>query len=222
VRGQTKLRAKPASGRDRGLHNTAAELPTNQAEQADRERSDDDTKYRLATVCVGLAAIALTGCASTAPKPQFAQKIVADARISAADTTAVTVDAPEDVKILPEEKVRLAHKIQDKINVRKSANVAVGAPKSYSVELHLTRYQKGSAVARFMLAGLGQIHIDGTVDVYQMPGHTRVGEFDLKKTFAWGGAYGASTSIEEIETTFADGVAATVTGQSDDKPKDKT
>jgi Domain of unknown function (DUF4410) len=180
------------------------------------------SKYRLATVCVGLAAIALAGCASTAPKPQFSQKIVADARIGKADTTAVSVDASTEVKILPEEKERLAQKIQQKIDARKSTNVAVGAPKSYSVELHLTRYQKGSAFARFMLAGLGQIHIDGTVDVYQMPGHTRVGEFDLKKTFAWGGAYGGTTNIEDIETTFADGVAATVTGQSDEKDKSKT
>jgi hypothetical protein len=44
-------------------------------------------------------------------------------------------------------------------------------------------------------------------------------EFDMQKTFAWGGVYGASTSIEEIEDTFADGVAATVTGQEHTPPK---
>jgi hypothetical protein len=179
------------------------------------------TKYRFATVCVGLAAIALAGCASTAPKPQFSHEIVSDARVKAGDTTVVRVDAPEDVKILPMEKERMAEKIQQKIDARKSANVAVGTPKSYSVELHLTRYQKGNAFARAMLVGLGQIHIDGKVDVYQMPAHTLVAEFDLKKTFAWGGIYGAATSMEDIETTFADGVAATVTGQ-EEKPKDKT
>jgi hypothetical protein len=45
---------------------------------------------------------------------------------------------------------------------------------------------------------------------------------DLKKTFAWGGAYGAATSIEDIESTFADGVAAAVTGQKEDAKKQKT
>lgn len=58
--------------------------------------------------------------------------------------------------------------------------------------------------------------------VFEMPGHTRVGEFTLKKTFAWGGVYGAATSIEDIEDTFADGVAAAVTGQKEAPPKQKT
>jgi hypothetical protein len=117
------------------------------------------------------------------------------------------------------EKQRLADKIRMKIEDRKITNASNAAPRSYAVELHLTRYEKGNKVARFMLAGLGQIHIDGKVDLYQMPEHKLIGEFDLQKTFAWGGVYGASTSIEEIETTFADGVAAAVTGQSDDKAK---
>jgi hypothetical protein len=55
-----------------------------------------------------------------------------------------------------------------------------------------------------------------------MPAHTLVEEFDMQKTFAWGGIYGASTSIEEIEDTFADGVAATVTGQVHAPPKAKS
>lgn len=56
-----------------------------------------------------------------------------------------------------------------------------------------------------MLAGLGQIHIDGDVTMYALPDHSKVGDFHLKKTFAWGGIYGSSTSMEDIETTFADG-----------------
>ena len=46
-----------------------------------------------------------------------------------------------------------------------------------------------------------------------MPEHALAGQFDLQKTFAWGGIYGASVSVETIEDTFADGVAETVTGQ---------
>jgi hypothetical protein len=55
-----------------------------------------------------------------------------------------------------------------------------------------------------------------------MPGHTLLEEFDMQKTFAWGGIYGASTSMDEIEDTFADGVAATVTGQDHPVPKAKS
>jgi hypothetical protein len=68
-----------------------------------------------------------------------------------------------------------------------------------------------------MLAGLGQIHIDGDVGVFSLPDHQKVGDFHLKKTFAWGGIYGGATSIEDIENTFADGVAAAVTGQEETK-----
>jgi hypothetical protein len=64
-----------------------------------------------------------------------------------------------------------------------------------------------------MLAGLGQIHIDATVKVYAKANDQKIADFVVAKTFAWGGIYGASTSMEDIERTFADGVAAALTGQ---------
>ncbi len=57
------------------------------------------------------------------------------------------------------------------------------------VELLLTRYDKGNAFARAMLAGLGQIHIDGKVKLLEMP--------------------------EDIEMTLVDGVASALTGQTE-------
>ena len=179
------------------------------------------TKYRLPTVAASLVVIALAGCAQTPPKPTFSHEIVADARVASPDKTQVSVDAPESLQVLPSERDRLAQKIQTKIDDRKITNVSNATARAYAVELHLTRYEKGNKFARFMLAGLGQIHIDGKVDLYQMPEHKLIGEFDLKKTFAWGGVYGATTDIEQIELTFADGVAAAVTGQSDEKEKEK-
>jgi hypothetical protein len=180
------------------------------------------THRGAAVSALAIIIAAMAGCASSPPKPQFSREIVADSRLSVSDVAQVSVDAPDSVKILPLERQRLAEKIKSKIDSRKLANVGNNAGKTYEVDLHLSRYEKGSAFARFMLAGLGQIHIDGKVDVFQMPGHTLVGEFDLKKTFAWGGAYGVSTSIEDIENTFADGVAAAVTGQKDEQSKQKT
>lgn len=176
----------------------------------------------VVVAAAALAAVGIAGCAGTVPRAQFSHKMVTSGRVSSTDSVKADVDAADDVKILPEEKERLAEKIVSKINERKVANANAAAPRNYEVSLHLTRYDKGNAFARFMLAGLGQIHIDGTVSVFQMPGHTLVGEFTLKKTFAWGGAYGASTSIEDIENTFADGVAAAVTGQQEEPPKHTT
>jgi hypothetical protein len=136
-------------------------------------------------------------------------------RITVADTVQVVVNAPDSVKALPSDKERLAEKIQSRITTHKSAVASTGAPRPYSVELVLTRYEKGSAFARAMLAGLGQIHIDGKVTVFAMPEHQSLVSFDLAKTFAWGGIYGASTSIDTIEDTFSEGVAAQVTGQAE-------
>jgi hypothetical protein len=85
------------------------------------------------------------------------------------------------------------------------------------VELLLTRYDKGNAFARAMLAGLGEIHIDGEVTLIELPERNQVGKFSISKTFAWGGIYGGTTSMDDIEQTFADGVAAAVTGQKEQK-----
>ncbi len=167
----------------------------------------------------GIIVFGLYGCAGTAPKPNFSHAIVADARIASQDQDEVTVDADDAVKILPVERERMAQAVKLKIDTRKVSNASPTPARSYTVSLHLSRYDKGNAFARAMLAGLGQIHIEGKVAVFQMPEHTLVGEFQMTKTFAWGGIYGAATSMEDIENTFADGVAATITGQNDSPPK---
>src|SRR5581483_1543201 len=139
--------------------------------------------HRVAGLAVALVIAITAGCASSMPKPEYSRPIVADAHISAPDLAQVTVNAADDVKILPMEEERLSQKIKAKIDARKSANVRTGQAITYEVELHLTRYEKGNAFARAMLVGLGQIHIEGKVSLFQMPAHTLVGEFDLKKTF---------------------------------------
>lgn len=170
---------------------------------------------RALPVAAVLIAALSAGCAGTAPKPKFSHELVAEHRIAASDSVQVNIAASDKVKILESEKARLAEKIMLKIADRKVMNAQSAAGKTYEVTVHLSRYEKGNAFARAMLAGLGQIHIDGTVDVLELPARTSVGQFDLNKTFAWGGVYGASMSIEDIEATFAEGVAAAVTGQQE-------
>jgi Domain of unknown function (DUF4410) len=155
----------------------------------------------------------LAGCATTTPKAQFSKGEAASIRIAPTDLVKVGVDASQNVQILPSEEDRIAQDIEKKIEDKKLKNPQSSEQKRYDVDVHLTRYQKGSKVARFMLAGLGQMHIDGEVDIFEMPEHRLIETFGMSKTFAWGGAYGASTSIMDIEDTFADGVASTLTGQ---------
>ena len=175
---------------------------------------------RLIVAC-GLIGQALffTGCASTAPKAAFVQAIPVNARIANKDAVKATVTAATGVEILAVEKTRIAQRIEERVAMKQELNTGAQDAKSYEIELELTRYQKGSAFARAMLAGLGQIHIDGTVKLLELPERKQVGHFTIKKTFAWGGIYGGAVSMEDIERTFADGVAAAVTGQAEDKPK---
>lgn len=160
-----------------------------------------------------VSGLLLGGCATTVPRPQFARRIVPGFRITDKDPVSVKVDAAGNVKILPYEENRLVQEISQDIQNLQKDNSATGNLRSYEVDVHLTRYDKGSKFARLMLAGLGQMHIDGDIDVYSLPQHKLQESFTLKKTFAWGGVYGASTSIKDIETTFAKGVAQTLTGQ---------
>lgn len=176
---------------------------------------------RALHACVAVAALTAAGCAGTAPRPDFA-RASSVVRLAAADAVEVNVTAAGgEAQVLPEEQTRLAHKIKLRIDNRKLAHQLSGDARNFELDLQLSRYQRGNAFARAMLAGLGQMHIAGKVRLYQMPSHELVSEFDLAKTFAWGGIYGASTSIEDIENSFADGVAAAITDEQPAKPKQK-
>ncbi|MBN1381682.1 MAG: DUF4410 domain-containing protein [Deltaproteobacteria bacterium] len=176
-------------------------------------------RIALNLLVTGLLLGLATGCATTVPKAEFMLEIAPESKIAAKDEAQVKIDIGPDVTITDLEKARLAKKIEEKIVARKALNTMDGENKSYEIDLLLTRYDKGSAFARFMLAGLGQIHIDGEVKLVELPDRKQVGAFTVSKTFAWGGIYGGATSIEDIEQPFADGVAAALTGQTEEENK---
>ena len=157
------------------------------------------------------AGVLLGGCASTAPKPKFTQAMSPEAKVIARDTVNAKVSAAPGVTLLDSERERIAQQIVSQ--VRTAAGAGARNHRDYEIAVTLTRYDKGSAFGRMMLAGLGQIHIDGQVSVYQLPGRAKVAEFTASKTFAWGGAYGGSVTIESIEQTFAQIIASAVCNQ---------
>lgn len=171
------------------------------------------TARRSLVLLASLTVFVLAGCATTVPKPEFSNHVASSLKIRPGDQVKVDVNASQGVKILPYQEQRFAEEIKQKIEEMRKANPPAQTPVNYAVDVHLTRYQKGSKFERLMLAGLGQIHIDGDVDVFSLPQHKLLEAFAMKKTFAWGGVYGATTSIEDIENTFAAGVAQTVTGR---------
>jgi hypothetical protein len=161
----------------------------------------------------------LSACASTTPKAEFGHDLVTQYRIAAHDQAEVRVDAAPGVEILPIDEQRISEVIASKLQQRQVQSAVNGDPKECVVHVTLTRYQRGNAFARAMLAGLGQIHIDASVKVYAKASNEEIADFSIAKTFAWGGIYGASTSMEDIERTFGDGVAAALTGQEQETKK---
>ena len=173
---------------------------------------------RLRTMLKLLSSVALTilaGCASTAPNATFSTPIAARSVVRGDDTVTVSVVPASGVTLADADRDRLRALISQKIQQRQAQSGPDGRPESYAIEVVMTEYDAGSAFGRAMLAGLGQIHVDGAVAMYELPGRLLVGQFTVEKTFAWGGLYGAATSIEDVEIGFADGVAAAVTSEPD-------
>lgn len=90
-------------------------------------------------------------------------------------------------------------------------NTAVAGDRLH-VLVKFTRYDEGHATARFMLPGLGQIHIDADVILKDYAKDKLLGQYKVDKTFAWGGVVGASTDIKEVEEGFAESVVALILG----------
>jgi hypothetical protein len=158
----------------------------------------------------GSCAIVLSGCATTAPDAAFSQSLPPDTVVDANDVVTVAVEAKPGVVLTDLERQRLAQGIAAKIDTVKRQNTNAQDSRSYSIDVKMTRYDKGNAFARMMLAGLGQIHIDAQVAMVVLPENRQVAEFTVDKTFAWGGVYGASQSIEDVEEGFGQAVAEAV------------
>jgi hypothetical protein len=168
-------------------------------------------------VCVLIGVTSMAGCASTAPKAEYSKDLTSQYRIDADDHPQVNVNAGDGVELADADKQRIAQLITSDLDTMRLHNLANNDPKDCVVDVTITRYQKGNAFARAMLAGLGQIHIDAHVKIVAGANKEKLADFTLTKTFAWGGIYGAATSMQDIEKTFANGVAASLTGQEDTK-----
>jgi hypothetical protein len=177
---------------------------------------------RMKNAILALGVLVLAGCASSAPQAHFTQALEPSSLTRANDDAKVAVVAALGVEMMDYEKTRLTERLQVKLDSKKLLNTATGDKKEYEVNVTITRYEKGDAFARAMLAGLGQIHVDGTIKVCVLPNHAQVGEFTVNKTFAWGGLYGASTTIEDAELGFAEGVVDALTGETDVPPQKQT
>lgn len=167
------------------------------------------SRLRTAAMLAGfaLAVLTFTGCA-TSGNVQATRSLPSTAQVTSSDRVNVEVIAGPGVVIADNERSRFASQVESCI--RAKAHPGNRGGQDFRIVLNVTRYEKGNAMARAMLAGLGQMHIDGTVAVHTPPTAASAGDFTIRKTFAWGGMVGASTTIETVEQEFGKAVAAAV------------
>ena len=176
-----------------------------------------DKTFRSGALLTAISVILLSGCASTSPNnAKFTEALSKEQYLDANDTASVKVEVSNNVIIEEHEKHRLTRILVKEINEQKIHNVDSADKREFELEVLMTRYDKGNAFARAMLAGLGQIHIDAKVSMFLLPERRKIAEFDIDKTFAWGGLYGGFTSIESVEEGFAKGVAEAITNIKDE------
>ena len=187
-----------------------------------RNKDSESTKMTkfitLAYILIPLgAATLLGGCATSVPKAQYSKELPTQYHLNGDDKVQVRVDSASGVAVTDAEKQQLTSLITAKVEERRAKNPANGEVRDCNVVVTVTRFDKGNAFARFMLAGLGQIHLDASVQVFGLPANDKLNDFTVSKTFAWGGIYGASTTMETLEPVFADSISAALTGQEEAK-----
>lgn len=109
-------------------------------------------------------------------------------KISSNSVATVKVDA--QVPVPPEEVDFIQTSVQAAVNA-----LLTGKDRKYAVDIHITRYEEGSAFARCMLIGLGQMYLDATITISEgnPPKVAKTGT--LKKNYMVGGLVGMSATM---------------------------
>jgi len=156
---------------------------------------------------LALLSLVISACATTVPSPDIINPV--ERNLFDYPSLSVTVTARDGVSVSPIDLDGMTRAVVDAINrARSTASWAqAGATGPLRMSVELTRYEPGNEFARFMLAGLGQIHVDGEVVLLDSAASEEIGRYSVSKTFAWGGVYGASTRIGDIVPAFAESVA---------------
>ena len=167
-----------------------------------------------ASVVVVLLAVMVSACAESVTAPTVVQAIAPETKagVRVAD---VTAEATPGVPMTRYDFDRITARVKAEIagtvpGALVEGGPAAGPPRAGStikINLVFTRYDGGNAFARFLLAGLGQIHVEADVIFLDAGSGEAVAKYQIAKDFSFGGIYGATTRIEDVEIGFAKSVA---------------
>lgn len=164
----------------------------------------------LSLITAFLLCGALTGCAGSASTPTLTWSPAATFNAATALIGPVSAEAAPGVPMASYDLERVSQLVQSDMSAaypgRLLRDGAAAAPGEVRVDMTFITYDEGNALARFMLAGLGQIHIAANVQLIDATSGNVTARYFVSKTFAWGGLYGGSTTIEDVEKGFAESV----------------
>lgn len=159
-----------------------------------------------------LIGFALAGCAGGVNSPTLISTGTPGFDAATVAIGHVSSEAAPGVDMTQDELSRISRAVQAELSSSFPDRIipAGGHPNPGAVDIKLvfTEYDKGNAAARLMLAGLGQIHIHANVLLTDAASGAPEATFEVTKDFGWGGLYGGSTSVEDVEKGFARSVSA--------------
>jgi len=150
--------------------------------------------------------LVITGCAGSVSAPVAVQALAPEHR-SDLSISRVVADAADGVPVRDDELSSMSRMIKTYMQADRPGSVSEAG--LYTMRVHFTRFDRGDRLARLMLIGLGQIHIEATVDLCDATGNV-VAEYKVSKDFAGGGVWGGSTDVSDVEDGFAKSVAEIV------------
>lgn len=161
-------------------------------------------------LAVSLLALLLSACAHSAGSYDAIAPLPPGGSLIRYTNLHVEATNKNEVPMTSIDRDRLLNKIVRKLQVanryKEIGPVASGLGTLYAT-IEFTDYDSGNAFLRFLLAGLGQIHIDGILTLEDREKSTPLAKYEVNKTFAWGGFYGMGTKIEDVEEGFVEAVA---------------
>jgi len=151
--------------------------------------------------------LAACAAATTPPKIEQALTIASDAPPY---ITQVTVETDPGVWASDSDCDDIRSRIESLLSAQRHTPGANATTPAYRMRVNLSRFKKGSAGARMMLIGLGQIHIEGQVTLIDASGAI-AGQYKITKALVAGGIVGAVITPSDVENGFAKSVVAAIT-----------
>ncbi|MGH7154329.1 MAG: DUF4410 domain-containing protein [Acetobacteraceae bacterium] len=165
-------------------------------------------KTFVGTVFALVLAAMLGACAGSVAPPTTVLAFPRGERASL-HLSSITADAGPGVAMTADDLNRIVEEVAAEIHAsRPGVLMAPDTAQAKLMKITITRYDEGSAFARFMLAGLGQIYIEGDVKILDGATNQMTGEYKVSKDFAFGGLYGGVTTIRDVEKGFSRSVVA--------------